>query len=510
MDDPLGWRRTRHPGDDAVLVTEGMLAADGSTDDVEAFLRDRPPFQGLDADALRRIAVAATPQAFPREATIIEQGGDPAASLFVIRSGSVEIRNEGRVVDVPGEGEVFGELSLLTGLEPTASVVAHEDTVCYLIDAALARDLLGTPGGTAFVQASLKRVTANASEHVSSTAVRSGIRAAADGDAAIAAARALPTAVAALVDAGADAIEIGRVVGSTVDALTRRLTEFAVTDLGEAPAPWAWLAMGSQARLEQALHTDQDHALAYDAQGRTRDELDPYFAELAERVTAGLEAAGIPRCAGDAMAVTPGLRRSIEEWREAYGRWMADPGAQGSIFTSITFDFRAIAGPLAVEPELEAIVATARDNQPFLRHLTRRALDESPPTGFFKGRLVLDRGEHVGRLDIKHGGITIIGNIARTFSIRDGRTEKRTLDRLRAAEESRRIDRDRREALEEAFRLLWQTRLEHQAAQVRAGQEPDEFVDPERLGPITRLGLKEAFRIVASEQKRLAGELAHY
>jgi signal-transduction protein with cAMP-binding, CBS, and nucleotidyltransferase domain len=481
-----------------------------STEDVEAFLRDRPPFQGLDAEGLRRIASAATGKTFPREATIIEQGGDPAASLYVIRSGSVEIRDEGRIVDVPGEGEVFGELSLLTGLEPAASVVAHEDTDCYLIDAAVARDLLGTPGGTAFVQASLKRVTASASEHVSSTAIRSGIRSAADAEAAISAVRSLPTAVAALVDAGADAIEIGRVVGMTVDALTRRLTEFALAGLGDAPVPWAWLALGSQARLEQALHTDQDHALAYDAGGRTRDELDPYFAALAERVTGGLEAAGIPRCKGDAMAVTPGLRRSIEEWRDAYGRWMNEPGAQGSIFTSITFDFRAVAGPLEVEPALEAIVATAKDNQSFLRHLIRRALDDHPPTGFFKGRLVVDRGEHVGRLDIKHGGITIVGNIARTFSIRDGRTEKRTLDRLRAAEETGRIDRERREALEEAFRLLWQTRLEHQATQVREGHEPDEFVDPERLGPITRLGLKEAFRIVAAEQKRLGGELAHY
>jgi hypothetical protein len=44
---------------------------------------------------------------------------------------------------------------------------------------------------------------------------------------------------------------------------------------------------------------------------------------------------------------------------------------------------------------------------------------------------------------------------------------------------------------------------------VRAGVEPDDFVDPRNLGPIARLGLKEAFKIVASEQKALAAELAH-
>jgi CBS domain-containing protein len=387
-------------------------------------------------------------------------------------------------------------------------VVAHEDTTCYLIDADVARSLLRTSGGNAFVHASLKRVMTNALEHQSSAGIRSAVRDALDPDAASAAVRGLPTVVSGLVDAGADAVEIGRVVGTTLDALTTRLTGFALAALGDAPAPWAWLALGSQARHEQALHTDQDHALAYDAQGRSRDELDPYFASFAEQVTAGLEAAGIPRCKGDAMAVTPGLRRSVEGWEEAYRRWMNEPGVDGSIFTSITFDFRRVTGPLDVEPTLETVIASARTNHPFLRHLGRRVLEQQPPTGFFKG-LVVGKGEHAGRLDIKHGGITIIGNLARTYSIREGRAEKRTLDRLRAAEQSGQLNAERREALEEAFRLLWQTRLEHQATQVRTGVEPDDFVDPRSLGPIARLGLKEAFKIVASEQKALAAELAH-
>src|SRR5262249_43534760 len=127
--------------------------------------------------------------------------------------------------------------------------------------------------------------------------------------------------------------------------------------------------------------------------------------------------------------------------------------------------------------------------------------------GFFKNVVVAHKGDHVGALDIKHGGITIIGNLARAYAIRAGKTEKRTIDRLRAAESAEQIDAERREALEEAFRMLWQTRLEHQASQVRSGAEPDDFVDPTTLGPITRQGLKQAFKIVAGEQKQLAGDL---
>src|SRR5262249_41620942 len=98
-------------------------------------------------------------------------------------------------------------------------------------------------------------------------------------------------------------------------------------------------------------------------------------------------------------------------------------------------------------------------------------------------------------------------NIARYYSIDSGRSERSTLDRLAAAEEVGQIDRSSREALEEAFRLLWQIRLEHQVRQVRAGVVPDDFVDPSHLGPIQRLGLKEAFRIVANEQQGLAARI---
>jgi CBS domain-containing protein len=80
------------------------------------------------------------------------------------------------------------------------------------------------------------------------------------------------------------------------------------------------------------------------------------------------------------------------------------------------------------------------------------------------------------------------------------------LDRLKVAEADGRIDADRQQALEEAFRLLWQIRLEHQVAQVGRGEAPDDFVDPATLGPIARLGLKEAFTIVMNEQQMLAAE----
>jgi len=116
-------------------------------------------------------------------------------------------------------------------------------------------------------------------------------------------------------------------------------------------------------------------------------------------------------------------------------------------------------------------------------------------------------GEHAGTLDIKHGGVTIVSNLARSYTISKGGSEKATLERLRAANARGQIDEESTTALSEAFRLLWQIRLEHQVAQVAEGIPPDDFVDPARLGPIARLGLKEAFKIVMHEQQSLAADL---
>ena len=471
------------------------------------FLRAVLPTDGLDEAQLTAAAATAHAERFAPGETILHQGGDPSSWLYVMRSGHVEVRVDGQLIDLPGEGEIFGELSLIAGTAPTATIRANDAVECLLLDRVAATNVLTTAGGVSFVQSSLRRGLARSLD-TDDRPLLQAIEDADDETAAVAAAQDLPAGVCALVRGGADAAKVGRVVGSSVDALTRRLLVFGIADLGEAPVPWAWLALGSEARLEQALHTDQDHALAYELGDRTVAEVDPYFAQLAERVTAGLEAAGIPRCRGDAMAVHPSLRRSTESWTAAFRDWMADPSVDGSILSSIAFDFRRVDGPLDAEPVLQSVVALAPRAYPqFLRHLTRRALDRKPPTGFMRNLVVESKGDHAGRLDIKRGGVAIVANIARAHAIAAGRPEKGTLDRLRAAEAVGQMDAERRQALEEAFRLLWQIRLEHQVRQVEKEEVPDDFVDPTHLGPISRLGLKEAFRIIGHEQQMLATDL---
>jgi CBS domain-containing protein len=607
--------------------------------DVAAFLAMYPPFSELEPDRLAAVARTVEIAHFPAGEVVLRQDGPPATALHVIRKGAVEILDDGLVLDLLGEGEVFGQFSLLDRVSPTATVRTHEDTLCYLIPQTTAEDVLRTSAGMSLMLAMLRRRIRAVGAEVSATraedrrfapigslvrrepvtiepdasvaqgaarmseqrvsslliptrdgwaivtdrdlrtkvvaaqaaydrpvidvatapartlpaatlagdallemfaqgvhhfpvtegervigvvtdtdlmgvgrhtpfAIKSAIERAHTRDDVVTAGRDLPHVVVALVDSHADPVSVGRVIALVVDALTERLALLATREIGDAPAPFAWLALGSAARLEQSLHTDQDHALAFELPaGVDVDDVDPWFHDMAERVTAGLEATGIPRCAGDAMAVHPAMRRPLEQWAQRFRRWMNEPDLDARILSSIGFDFRRVAGALDAEPVLDAAVREARSHPKFIELLTRGALTLRPPTGFFRDLVVEAKGEHAGRLDVKHGGITIVTNLARAFGIASGSSAKGSLERLDAAVASGGLEADIASELADAFRFLWQIRLHHQAAQVEAGEAPDDFVDPKALGTLDRRGLKEAFRVIRAAQQVLSTEL---
>lgn len=322
------------------------------------------------------------------------------------------------------------------------------------------------------------------------------------------AAAGIPDVVREMVDTSVDPVDIGRTIALMVDALVARLVFVTTEEIGEPPVRWAWLALGSGARMEQGLHSDQDHAIAYEPQDRPVAELDPYFARLAEAVTDGLERCGIPRCKGGAMAVEPSLRRPLAGWVSAFRSWMSDLNAEGSVQSTIAFDHRRVVGSLDTQPAFDAVLVTAPSFPWFIRHMAFRALEARPPTGIFGNLVVEEKGGHRGRLDIKHGGILIVTSLARAYALATGITDRSTLGRLAALEDAGGIGSVVGE-LAEAFRFLWGVRFEHQARLAGRAEEPDDLIDPAEFGPVARRGLREAFGVIRRAQRLLATGLRY-
>jgi CBS domain-containing protein len=77
-----------------------------------------------------------------RGAMILSEDGGPVTSLRVIHSGGVDIAHEGRLLDLLGPGDTFGDAAMLSGLPPGFEARAAEDALCYRIPVAVARPLL--------------------------------------------------------------------------------------------------------------------------------------------------------------------------------------------------------------------------------------------------------------------------------------------------------------------------------------------------------------------------------
>ena len=68
------------------------------------------------------------------------------------------------MLDLLGEGEPFGQFSLLAHEGPTVTVRAHEDTLLYVIPEAVADEVLETPEGRHFMVGSMRRRVLAAAE----------------------------------------------------------------------------------------------------------------------------------------------------------------------------------------------------------------------------------------------------------------------------------------------------------------------------------------------------------
>ena len=117
-----------------------------------------------------------------------------------------------------------------------------------------------------------------------------------------AAAAGLTPTVIALHDARVAATDISAIHSVVTDALTRRLLELAIADLGAPPAPFAWIALGSLARREAVPSSDVDSALVWYADDDD-PALRPALLAIAQHVMDGLEACGFRADPKGAVAV---------------------------------------------------------------------------------------------------------------------------------------------------------------------------------------------------------------
>lgn len=315
-------------------------------------------------------------------------------------------------------------------------------------------------------------------------------------------------------------VHVSDVVAAVTDALIRRMIELAIETEGPPAADFAWMSLGSHGRREPMPSSDVDSGMSW----RDRPDPDPITAEPRRRLASAQTAdymssiaahvADCIRVIGwklDPHGVAPGRAfsaSSIEDWRRGIETWLGHPSDNRVLIAvSILLDGRVIYGQesgLDVKPLLFEL----GDRRSLESWMLRLALAAKPPTGFIRDRIALASGGRREALDIKHGGLLPIIDLARYAALKGELLANHTLDRLHAATAHGVMAGHEARVLEEAFELFSALRLEHQVSQLERGQEPDDRLPLQELDPLTRRYLRDAFREVAAVQRSYSGALS--
>ncbi len=297
---------------------------------------------------------------------------------------------------------------------------------------------------------------------------------------------------------GIAAEHLTQIVSALNDRLAQRILlleapRHAISDLS-----WCWLALGSEGRQEQTLSTDQDNAIVFEAQDE--EAARARLLVFGKAVNATLDACGFPLCTGNIMAGSPECCLSLRGWRERFSDWVRNPAPEALLNASIFFDFRPIAGEVALADGLRAwLQDLVKGDERFLKTLALNALESEVPLGFFGNLATGGEGADAGTLDLKTKGTRVITDAARIYALAFGVDATNTAARLRGASKALGMAEAEVEAIVEAFYHLLLLRLR---SQLEGGRAPNRIA-PKKLNEFDRRILKESLRQARRLQQRL-------
>ena len=135
--------------------------------------------------------------------------------------------------------------------------------------------------------------------------------------------------------------------------------------------------------------------------------------------------------------------------------------------------------------------------------MASNSLTHQTPLGLLRGLATISSGDHRKTIDTKMNGVVPVVDLGRMYALQGQLTEVNTRARLRAALENKVTSAKGGRDLLEAYDLVAQTRLEHQARRIKMGQKPDNYLPPETLSGFERSHLRDAFVVIKTMQSAL-------
>ncbi|WP_256009985.1 DUF294 nucleotidyltransferase-like domain-containing protein [Desertivirga xinjiangensis] len=321
----------------------------------------------------------------------------------------------------------------------------------------------------------------------------------------------VPQFVTQLLGRGVNAEIANDVITTVADTIAVKVIENVIEEIGQPPAKFVFMVLGSEGRKEQTLKTDQDNAIIYEDKANEHRELvREYFLNFATIVSDRLNYIGFSYCTGGFMASNPNWTHSLSHWKRNYLSWMQESLPETVIKFSTFFDCRFIYGEEKIMSELKEFLdeELQKPMEKLFVNMVKNALQYEPPLTFFKNIKTITIGKQEV-FDVKKT-MTPIVDLVRVYALKNRVFKVNTGERLKALKALEVFSDVEYMALMQSYYYLMSLRLKKQAAQlIHDNTEPDNYIDPSSLTKIERVTLIEIFRTIENFQSKIKLEFTN-
>lgn len=314
----------------------------------------------------------------------------------------------------------------------------------------------------------------------------------------------LPAIIREMIDTGARPKALCMIIGTTYDEVIVRCIELSINEIGPPPVAFAFLSLGSNARHEMTMFSDQDNAIIFEDNAQMAlDQIRAYFLKLGDKVCGKLNASGYHFCPAGIMALHPKWCLSEKEWHHKLKTIMRAPTADGFLEFNVFFDLKCTYGNIDLASSIHSQIQLLKQQHPlFINYYAKNALMHKPPLNVYGG-LKIDRQDGAKTLNLKDA-LRPIEIFSRIYALKHGINHASTIKRLEDLREQEEISEEFYKETVYIFYSIWRLRFFNQIFKHTGLDKVTDDLDIEDLNALEIEHLKQMIARLSMLRRKIS------